>query len=98
MCAAPPTRPSAPPTKTRVRAGLLVAEKPLQRAAHEVDLPADRAAAVADREVKAQPQALAERQRAVLPLGEEARRLLARKHHFLNQLISRHSRNAIRAR
>ena len=73
--------------------------KLLQRFAHESELPGDPRAAVADGEVNSQADPLDEAEAAVEALRGEARRLLACKQfHFANQFISRHLRNAMRAR
>src|SRR6266404_1728617 len=73
--------------------------QPLHRPAEELELPADGAAAAADRKVQGQRSPLAERELAILGLGHEASRLSASNvHRAANQVRVRHSRSAMRAR
>ena len=77
----------------------MVAQRPqAHRAAQERHLLLEVAAAPADREVNAQPQALAEAQAPIQALGHQPRHFLAREHHLPNQFVSRHCRSAMRAR
>jgi hypothetical protein len=72
--------------------------KARHRLSHECHLLAEIAAAVADGEMNAQPHPLAQTERTVEGLGDETADFLAIEHHFLNQLIFKHSRRAMRAR
>jgi len=72
--------------------------KPGHCLAHEGYLLAEIRAAVADREMHAQLDALGEAELAVEALRYQARHFFARQHHFPNHSFVRHSRNAMRAR
>ena len=92
-----PHRKGAPQAAQRFSGGF--GSKRAHRFADEAHLPRERTAAVADREVHAQPHALGEAEAAVEPLGHEAGDVLAGEHHFFpNQFMFRHSRSAMRAR
>src|SRR3954465_15811312 len=77
---------------------LFFLEELLQRAPQDLELPAHRAAALADDEVRLEGGPLLEAQVAVLLLRHELGGALAGEVHLPNQFFSRQMRSAMRAR
>ena len=85
------------PLLTGVRLILLI-EQLLHSPAQELHLIVGRPAATTDSQVDLKLGTLRQGQVTIESLGDEPRHFFAGNTHFLNQLMSRHSRNAIRAR